>query len=95
MPPEFFLKPRLKSINFYHNRPNTRLFLQKVCRVLGLRSQIPNGLRRMGAEYADPRGPNNSSPIADSPLLGLYGTCAAHIFPSFRILQREVIELAK
>ena len=29
MPPEFFLIPHLKSINFYQNKPKIKLFLQK------------------------------------------------------------------
>ena len=29
MPPEFSLMPRLKSINFYQNKPKIKLFLQK------------------------------------------------------------------
>ena len=43
MPPEFSLMPRLKSINFYQNKPKIELFLQKkIFKCWGLCLRPPN-----------------------------------------------------
>ena len=75
--------PRFKSISFYYNRPNIKLFLQKYknFRVLGLRPQTLSGLRRTEAELPGP-----------FPLLQISGHAldtkrVMLILSSFRILQ--------
>ena len=52
MPPEFSLMPRIKSINFYQNKPKIKLFLQKKIffECWGLRAGQRLGLRAGGSE---------------------------------------------
>ena len=57
MPPEFSLKPDFKSINFYQTKAKIKLFLQKQKNFFerwGLRTQTPNGIRRIGRSFQTP-----------------------------------------
>ena len=92
MPPEFSLMPRLKSINFYQNKPNIVIFAKKKIFFLRTRASAP---RPPIASGKAPRPPNTALPplqisgeVTDTRRVLL-------ILSSFRILEREVIELAK
>ena len=72
MPPEFSLKPDFKSIDFYQNKAKIKLFLQKkkiFFERLGLRTQTPNGIRRIGRSF---QTPERAPPPADFWLLARY-----------------------
>ena len=92
MPPEFSVMPRLKSINFYQNKPKIKLFLQKnkLFRVLGA---VPPGPQWLPAELPDPR----TQPLPQCRFLVAHPNTKSVllIFPSFRTLQWAVVELTK
>ena len=86
--------PHLKIIKFYQNKPKINLFLQKKLNCLSAGVFAPRLPMASGGWGRSSQTPETA------PLLQISGyvpdtKCVMLILPSFRVLQREVIELAK